>query len=37
VLISGGKDKLIAIRATIRTIRPTTLITDERTAVALLS
>jgi DNA-binding transcriptional regulator LsrR (DeoR family) len=37
VLISGGKDKLAAIRATIRTIAPTALITDEQTALALLS
>ena len=37
VLISGGKDKLAAIRATIRTIAPTTLITDEQTALALIS
>jgi DNA-binding transcriptional regulator LsrR (DeoR family) len=37
VLISGGKDKLEAIRATIRTIAPTALITDEQTALALLS
>ena len=36
VLISGGKDKLNAIRATIRTIGPTTLVTDEQTAKALL-
>ncbi len=37
VLISGGKDKLNAIRASIRTISPTTLITDEQTAKALLA
>ena len=37
VLISGGKDKLVALRATIRTIVPTTLITDEQTALALIS
>ena len=37
VLISGGKDKLNAIRATIRTIGPTTLVTDEQTAMALLA
>lgn len=37
VLISGGKDKLAAIRATIRTVAPTALITDEQTALALLS
>ena len=37
VLISGGKDKLNAIRASIRTISPTTLVTDEQTAKALLA
>jgi DNA-binding transcriptional regulator LsrR (DeoR family) len=37
VLISGGKEKLAAIRATIRTVGPTVLITDEQTALALLS
>ena len=37
VLISGGKDKLNAIRATIRTISPTTLVTDEQTAKALMA
>lgn len=37
VLISGGKDKLNAIRATIRTIGPTTLVTDEQTAMSLLA
>ena len=37
VLISGGKDKLVALRATIKTIAPTTLITDEQTALALIS
>lgn len=37
VLISGGKDKLAAIHATLRTIGPTALITDEQTAMALLS
>jgi DNA-binding transcriptional regulator LsrR (DeoR family) len=37
VLISGGKDKLNAIRATIRTIGPTTLVTDEQTALSLLA
>ena len=36
VLISGGKDKLIALRATIRTIGSTTLTTDAQTAIALL-
>jgi DNA-binding transcriptional regulator LsrR (DeoR family) len=36
-LISSGKDKLAAIRATIRTVAPTALITDEQTALALLS
>lgn len=37
VLISGGRDKLTAIRASILTLRPTTLITDEFTANALLA
>ena len=37
VLISGGKDKLVALRATIKTVAPTTLITDEQTALALIS
>lgn len=37
VLISGGKDKLNAIRATIRTISPTTIVTDEQTAKALIA
>ena len=37
VLISGGKDKLNAIRASIQTISPTTLVTDEQTAKALLA
>ena len=37
VLISGGKDKLIAVRAAIRTIAPTTLILDEQTALALIA
>ncbi len=32
VLISGGKDKRIAVRAAIKTLKPTTLITDEQTA-----
>jgi DNA-binding transcriptional regulator LsrR (DeoR family) len=36
VLISGGKDKLVAIRAAIQTLAPTTLITDELTARSLL-
>ena len=36
VLISGGKDKLVAMRAAIRTVAPTTLITDEQTALALI-
>lgn len=35
VLISGGKEKLVAMRAAIRTVAPTTLITDEQTALAL--
>ncbi len=37
VLISGGRDKLVAIRASLRTLAPTTLITDEHTAQALLA
>ena len=37
VLISGGKDKLVALRAAIRTVAPTTLILDEQTAIALLA
>ena len=37
VLISGGKDKLIAVRAAIRTLAPTTLILDEQTALALIA
>ena len=35
VLISGGKDKLVALRAAIQTVSPTTLITDEQTALAM--
>jgi len=35
VLISGGKDKLIALKAAINTVAPTTLITDEQTALSL--
>lgn len=35
VLISGGKDKLVALRAAIQTVSPTTLITDEQTARAM--
>ena len=37
VLISGGKDKLVAVRAAIRTVAPTTLILDEQTALALIA
>jgi deoxyribonucleoside regulator len=37
VLISGGKDKLIAMQAAITTVAPTTLILDEQTAIALLA
>lgn len=37
VLISGGKEKHAAIRAAIRTLAPTTLVTDEGTARALVS
>ncbi len=36
VLISGGKDKLIALKAAINTLAPTTLITDEQTASDLV-
>jgi len=32
VLISGGKDKRIALRAAMKILRPTTLVTDEQTA-----
>ena len=37
VLISGGKDKIVALRAAITTLSPTTLITDEQTARSLAS
>lgn len=37
VLISGGKEKRIALRAAIKTLSPTTLITDEQTAKSLLA
>jgi deoxyribonucleoside regulator len=36
VLISGGRDKLIALRAAINTLAPTTLITDEQSALSLI-
>lgn len=36
VLISGGRDKRIAIKAAMRTLMPTTLITDEQTGISLL-
>jgi deoxyribonucleoside regulator len=36
VLISGGRDKLIALRAAISTLSPTTLITDEQSALSLI-
>ena len=36
VLISGGKDKRIALKVAINTLRPTTLITDEQTAMSLM-
>ncbi len=36
VLISGGRDKLIALRAAIGTLAPTTLITDEQSALSLI-
>ncbi len=37
VLISGGKEKRIALRAAIKILNPSTLITDEQTAKALVS
>ena len=37
VLISGGKEKLVAMRAAITTVAPTTLILDEQTALALIA
>ena len=36
VLISGGREKVLALRAAIGTLAPTTLITDEQTALSLL-
>lgn len=36
MLISGGREKHVAIRAAINTLAPTTLVTDEQTAKALL-
>ena len=36
VLISGGREKLVSLRAAITTLAPTTLITDELTARALV-
>ena len=35
VLISGGKEKMIALKAAINTFAPTTFITDEQTAYGL--
>lgn len=35
VLISGGREKVVALRAAISTLSPTTLITDEQTARSL--
>ena len=35
VLISGGKEKMIALQAAINTFAPTTFITDEQTAYGL--
>lgn len=35
VLVSGGKEKLVALRAAIRTLSPTTLVTDEQSALWL--
>lgn len=37
VLVSGGAEKLVAMAAALRTVAPTTLITDEQTAAALLA
>ena len=37
VLISGGRDKRIALRAAIKTLSPTTLVTDEQTAKDLIA
>lgn len=37
VLISGGREKRLAIKAAMKTLSPTTLITDEQTAQALLA
>lgn len=37
VLISGGKEKRIALRAALKTLNPTTLITDEQTARDLVT
>jgi DNA-binding transcriptional regulator LsrR (DeoR family) len=37
VLVSGGRDKLVALRAAITTVRPTILITDEQSARWLLA
>ena len=37
VLISGGKDKLVVMRAAIKTVAPTVLIIDEQTASALIA
>ena len=37
VLISGGKEKRIALRAAVKILNPSTLITDEQTAKALMS
>lgn len=37
ILISGGPEKLEALRASLLTIKPTTFVTDEQTAGALLS
>lgn len=37
VLISGGKEKRVAVRGAIKILNPTTFITDEQTAKALVS
>lgn len=37
VLVSGGREKWIALKSAMKTIQPTTLITDEQTALYLVS
>jgi DNA-binding transcriptional regulator LsrR (DeoR family) len=36
VLISGGKEKIFALKAAISSVSPTTFITDEQTAIKLV-